>query len=278
MDIILYNPLSRNGKSQSIVDELVLKLKSEGRNTVVHSILEIPSVANFIQGVHPDDRVIILGGDGTLHHLVNSIRGYDIKQPIYVLKAGTGNDFIRSIPSKEHLIQINQYIADLPKVTVNGEESLFLNGTGMGVDAYVCHLVNTSTKKKSASNYFKNALKAFLTYKPSTATVTIDGVSKTYKKVWFVLAANSVFMGGGMKFSPNSKRDDDILEFMIIHRVPRFILFLIFPTIYFGKHVWFKRWVTIIPGKTMDVSYGKVSYLQKDGESVNHVQSMHIER
>lgn len=278
MDIILYNPLSRNGKSQSIVDELVLKLKSEGRDTVVHSILEIPSVANFIQGVHPDDRVIILGGDGTLHHLVNSIRGYDIKQPIYVLKAGTGNDFIRSIPSKEHLIQINQYIADLPKVTVNGEESLFLNGTGMGVDAYVCHLVNTSTKKKSASNYFKNALKAFLTYKPSTATVTIDGVSKTYKKVWFVLAANSVFMGGGMKFSPNSKRDDDILEFMIIHRVPRFILFLIFPTIYFGKHVWFKRWVTIIPGKTMDVSYGKVSYLQKDGESVNHVQSMHIER
>ncbi len=278
MDIILYNPLSRNGKSQSIVDELVLKLKAEGKDTVVHSILEIPSVANFIQGVQKEDRVIILGGDGTLHHLVNSIRGYDITQPIYVLKAGTGNDFIRSIPSKEHLIQINEYIQDLPKVTINGEESLFLNGTGMGVDAYVCHLVNTSTKKKSAANFFKNALKAFLTYKPSEATVTIDGVSKTYKKVWFVLAANSVYMGGGMKFSPSSIREDDLLEFMIIHRVPRFILFLIFPTIYFGKHIWFKRWVTIIQGKTMDVAYGKVSFLQKDGESVNHVQSMHIER
>jgi diacylglycerol kinase (ATP) len=278
MDIILYNPLSRNGKSQSIVDELVLKLKAEGKDTVVHSILEIPSVANFIQGVQKEDRVIILGGDGTLHHLVNSIRGYDITQPIYVLKAGTGNDFIRSIPSKEHLIQINEYTQDLPKVTINGEESLFLNGTGMGVDAYVCHLVNTSTKKKSAANYFKNALKAFLTYKPSEATVTIDGVSKTYKKVWFVLAANSVYMGGGMKFSPSSIREDDLLEFMIIHRVPRFILFLIFPTIYFGKHIWFKRWVTIIQGKTMDVAYGKVSFLQKDGESVNHVQSMHIER
>lgn len=278
MDIILYNPLSRNGKSQSIVDELVVKLKAEGKETVVHSILEIPSVANFIQGVQKEDRVIILGGDGTLHHLVNSIRGYDITQPIYVLKAGTGNDFIRSIPSKEHLIQINEYIQDLPKVTINGEESLFLNGTGMGVDAYVCHLVNTSTKKKSAANYFKNALKAFLTYKPSEATVTIDGVSKIYKKVWFVLAANSVYMGGGMKFSPSSIREDDLLEFMIIHRVPRFILVLIFPTIYFGKHIWFKRWVTIIQGKTMDVTYGKVSFLQKDGESVNHVQSMHIDR
>lgn len=278
MDIILYNPLSRNGKSQGIVDELVVKLQSEGRETAVHSILEIPSVANFIQSVEKEDRVIILGGDGTLHHLVNSIRGYDITQPIYVLKAGTGNDFIRSIPSKEHLIQINDYIQDLPKVTVNGEESLFLNGTGIGVDAYVCHLVNTSTKKKSAANYFKNALKAFLTYKPSDATVTIDGVTKTYKKVWFILAANSVYMGGGMKFSPSSVRGDDLLEFLIIHRVPRFILFLIFPTIYFGKHVCFKRWVTIIQGKTMDVSYGKVSFLQKDGESVNHVQSMHIQR
>lgn len=278
MDIILYNPLSRNGKSQNIVDDLVKKLQSEGHQTAVHSVLEIPSVAKFIQGVSPNDRLIILGGDGTLHHLVNSIRGYDIQQPIYVLKAGTGNDFIRSIPSKEPLIKINDYIVNLPKVVVNGQESLFLNGTGMGIDAYVCHLVNTSTKKKSASNYFKHALKAFLTYKPSTAEVTIDGVTRTYKKVWFVLAANSVYMGGGMKFSPNSVREDDLLEFMVIHRVPRFILFMIFPTIYFGKHVWFKRYVKIIQGKSMDVTYGKQSYLQKDGEAVSPVQSMHIER
>ena len=45
-----------------------------------------------------------------------------------------------------------------------------------------------------------------------------------------------------------------------------------------GKHIWFKRYVKIIQGKTMDLTYGKVSYLQKDGEAVSPVQYMHIER
>lgn len=278
MDIILYNPLSRNGKSKETVNQLKEKLVSLGNDVSVQSIFEVVSIKSFIESVNIEDRVIIVGGDGTLHHLVNSIRGYDIKQPLYVSKAGTGNDFIRSLNNKEDIIDITPYIKDLPKVLVNNKESLFLNGTGIGVDAYVCHLVNTSPKKKTAFNYFKNALKAFLTYKPSTAVVTVDGVSTAYKKVWFVLAANSIYMGGGMKFSPKSVRDDDLLEMLIIHRIPRLLLFLIFPTIYFGWHVKFTRYVKVVQGKSFKVEYGRSAYLQMDGESLDDVKIMEITR
>ena len=278
MDIILYNPLSRNGKSKETVNQLKEKLVSLGNDVSVQSIFEVVSIKSFIESVNIEDRVIIVGGDGTLHHLVNSIRGYDIKQPLYVSKAGTGNDFIRSLNNKEDIIDITPYIKDLPKVLVNNKESLFLNGTGIGVDAYVCHLVNTSPKKKTAFNYFKNALKAFLTYKPSEAVVTVDGVSTAYKKVWFVLAANSIYMGGGMKFSPKSVRDDDLLEMLIIHRIPRLLLFLIFPTIYLGWHVKFRRYVKVIQGKSFKVEYGRSAYLQMDGESLDDVTIMEITR
>ena len=47
------------------------------------------------------------------------------------------------------------------------------------------------------------------------------GFQQTIKKVWFVLAANSIYMGGGMKFSPSSVRDDDLLELLVIHRIPK---------------------------------------------------------
>lgn len=278
MDIILYNPLSRNGKSKETVLSLEKKLIELGNKVSVQSIFEIVSIKSFIESVHIDDRVIIVGGDGTLHHLVNQIRGYEIKQPIFVSKAGTGNDFIRSLNIKEAIIDITPYIQDLPKALVNDKESLFLNGTGIGVDAYVCHLVNTSPKKKTTFNYFKMALKAFLTYKPSSAVVTVDGVSTTYKKVWFVLAANSVYMGGGMKFSPSSVRNDDLLELLIIHRIPRLLLFVIFPTIYFGKHTIFKRYVKVQQGKVFKVEYGKTTYLQMDGESISGVKVMEITR
>lgn len=278
MDIILYNPLSRNGKSKETVLDLQKYLLNLGNQVQVHNIFEIVSVKDFLTAVSKEDRIIIVGGDGTLHHLVNSIRDIDVNQPIYVLKAGTGNDFIRSLKSKEHLIEITPYIKDLPKVTFSGKESLFLNGTGMGVDAMVCHYVNTSTKKKTAINYFKTALKCFLTFKPRKAVITIDGVEKTYNKVWFALAANSCYMGGGMKFSPKSKREDDILEMMIIHRIPRILLFLIFPTIYLGWHVMFKRYVKIIPCKEVKVSYESNTFLQMDGESVADINYMEIKR
>lgn len=278
MDIILYNPLSRNGKSKETVLTLQKNLLDLGKEVSVKNIFEIASIKSFIESVHIDDRVIIVGGDGTLHHLVNQIRGYKIKQPIYVSKAGTGNDFIRSLKINEEIIDITPYIQDLPKVLVNDKESLFLNGTGIGVDAYVCHLVNSSPKKKTAFNYFKTALKAFLTYKPSSAVVTVDGVSVSYKKVWFVLAANSIYMGGGMKFSPSSVRDDDLLELLVIHKIPRILLFVIFPTIYFGKHIIFKRYVKVLQGKKIKVEYGKTAFLQMDGESVSDVKVMEITR
>jgi len=278
MDVILYNPLSRNGKSKETVLELQKELLASGSEVETHNIFEIVSVRDFLVTVDQKDRIIFVGGDGTLHHLVNSIRGFDIKQPLYVLKAGTGNDFIRSLKSKEHIIEITPYIKDLPKVKYAQKESLFLNGTGMGVDAMVCHFVNTSTKKKTALNYFKTALKCFLTFKPKKAVITIDGVEKTYKKVWFALAANSCYMGGGMRFSPKSKRDDDILEMMIIHRIPRILLFVIFPTIYLGWHVMFKRYVTIIPCKEVKVQYETKTYLQMDGESVSEIDYMEIKR
>lgn len=278
MDIILYNPLSRNGKSNDVVLRLKETLEKEQSSYSVHSIFEIQDINQFLNELDDEDRVIIVGGDGTLHHLANSIYDYDIKQGIYVLKAGTGNDFIRSLNTKEHLVKINQYIFDLPSATFNQKKHVFLNCAGMGVDARVCHVVNNSKKKKNAFNYFRNAISSFVSHKPKPIEVEIDGKQLSFKKCWLAVVLNSKYAGGGMRFSPKSKREDDLVELMVIERIPRFLLFIIFPTIYLGWHVIFKRYVKMYQGKEIKLSFKEDEYLQMDGESFYPVREITIKR
>lgn len=279
--ILLYNPLSRNEKTKNIAYKLEKKLQKKGHTTFIGSILDIVDVGEYISSLKDDDNIVILGGDGTIHHLVNNVRGYDIKQNVYTIKkAGTGNDFVRSLRGNGMFVLINDYIKDVPRVRHNKEEEykVFANSVGMGIDAHVCELVNRSRKGKSDSNYFKSAFKAFTTSKPFNVAITIDGKREEHEKVWFVLVTNSTHFGGGMKVSPKSKRLDDILEVIVIKRVPRFLLFLIFPTIYIGLHRLFKRWVKFYEGKHIVLETKEGQYVQHDGEAYYPVSYIEVER
>lgn len=280
MDIIIYNPLSRNGKSNDVVYELKKKLDKSNELYSIHSVFEILDIKAFLNDLHKDDRVIIVGGDGTLHHLANSIYEYrtQIKQGIYVLKAGTGNDFIRSLETKEKLVYINPYLFDLPKATINDETHVFLNCVGLGIDGKVCHVVNNSKKKKNAFNYFKHAISTFVSHKPKEIKFDVDCKEYYFKKCWLAVVMNGKYAGGGMKFSPKSKREDDVIELLVIQKIPRFLLFLIFPTIYFGGHMIFKRYVKIYQGKSINLEFFEDEYLEMDGEAIYPVRKITVKR
>ena len=87
----------------------------------------------------------------------NEIKNIPNQNEIYLYKGGTGNDFSRDFP-KQMLIDITDRIKNLPTVTVNGQEELFLNGCGFGVDGEVCLMVNDRNNKKKGLNYFKSAI------------------------------------------------------------------------------------------------------------------------
>ena len=66
MDIVLYNPLSRNGKNHHVVKKLEKLLKKQKRSYQTKNLLEIEDVDLFLKHCNPEDRLIIVGGDGTL--------------------------------------------------------------------------------------------------------------------------------------------------------------------------------------------------------------------
>lgn len=276
MEVILYNPLSSKGKNIVKAHKLKSKLEKKGLEVRIENLLTIHDVKGFLAPFKETDRMIIIGGDGTLHWIVNQIEGYDVIPQVYLYKAGSGNDFLRTVPIKDKMANIKPYLKVLPTLYVNDKREKVLNGAGVGLDGLVAYKVNRSKKAKNKSNYFRNSLAGFFQFKPVAAKFTVDGKVYEEKKVWFASAMYSEYFGGGMKIAPKKSRDIHEIDLIVVRRIPKIVLLLIFPTIYLGWHLMFKRWVKVYRGKEISVEFDQPAYLQRDGEDEYPVTSFRM--
>jgi diacylglycerol kinase (ATP) len=266
MNILLYNPLSRNGKKIKLIEKIIKRLTKTGEPIRSFSVLDIQDQDAFMKELKTDDKVIVVGGDGTINRLANAIYGLDIKQDLFMYQAGTGNDFIRSLKTKSKIVPIKKHISNLPQVEIDGNKRYFLNGAGAGLDGFIGHLVNHSKFKKNKLNYFRHAFEGFAKFKPVAANIIYDGKHIREEKLWFASMMHGAYFGGGMKIAPNAKREVPNLHLVTVKNVSKIFLFLIFPTIYLGIHTWFKRWVTIYEANSIEIEFDEATYLQIDGD------------
>lgn len=277
MYLILYNPISRNGANTNIVEKVVKKMKKKHESVRVKSLLEIEDKKEFLSNLDPETKIIIVGGDGTLNRVANEIRGIENLPEIYLYKAGTGNDFLRSLKNKKKLTRIDQYLINLPNVTFKNEDIVFLNGVGLGFDALVCHTVEESKKKKNKLNFFSSVFRSLKNFQPFDFEVEIDGKRQRFEDAWFVSIMNSKYFGGGMKIAPKADRESDTLEVVVIHGISKFKLSLLFPIIYLGWHTGIKN-VKVFTGKNIKVFSDLPAYVQIDGDVYDNVLELEARR
>ena len=109
MKYYLYNPLANNG----------IRLDVPGAELLDATKTDYPS---FFADLAAEDEVVLIGGDGTINHLINAVDCEKLKNKVYLLGNGSGNDFLNDIgekPGKE--ILLNPYLKNLP---TNGRERL----------------------------------------------------------------------------------------------------------------------------------------------------------
>ena len=272
MTYILYNPNAGNGKCKSDVD----KLRDMYPDAEFCDMTEIASYRDFLSVLDNEDRLIICGGDGTLNRLVNDIGDMTIPCKVYYYAVGSGNDFahdIGRVRADKPDFEINKYLCNLPTVSINGEDKYFLNGVGYGIDGYCCEegdRIRAESPEKKI-DYTGIAIKGLLfKYKPTSATVTVDGVVHKYKKVWIAPTMNGRFYGGGMMPTPDQDRlsKDNKLSCMVFHDSGKLKTLMIFPSIFKGEHVKKKKHVDVFSGREISVEFDSPRALQIDGETV----------
>ena len=248
-----------------------------GEEVVFSDVVTVDDKMSCLRQVGEDDKVVIMGGDGTLNHFVNAIDETRWEFPIYCYAGGTGNDFLNDVAgSDDKLIQINDYIYNLPTVEVNGETYKFLNGIGYGIDGYACEIGDKVKKAGKNPNYTIIALKGLLgAFTPCHAKVTVDGVTEEYDNVWLAPTMHGRYFGGGMMIAPNQDRrnPENTLSIVVASCKSRLRLLTMFPKIFKGTHLKYEKYVKVRTGKSVSIEFDTPCALQIDGETILGVES-----
>ncbi len=282
MIYVFLNGLSNNGKGAEAKKQL--EKLYEGKELKFLDVKEIKNAADICKTISPDDKIVISGGDGTLSRFANDIYELHLKNDINFYTCGTGNDFVNDVRDKceikNNLIPMNEFLKSLPEVTVNGKKHYFVNGIGYGIDGYCCEegdrLREISDKP---INYAGIAIKGMLgKFKPCGGTVTVDGVSTRYKKIWLAPTMNGRYIGGGMKITPDQDRlnAEHLVTNLVFHDSGMLKTLMVFPSIFKGEHVSHKDIIEIKTGHEVKVEFDKPCALQIDGETYKGVTSYSV--
>jgi YegS/Rv2252/BmrU family lipid kinase len=193
---------------------------------------EIKLVQNAIQQGFRN--IISIGGDGTLHHVVNGImlqryaKTSDIT--IAVIPLGTGNDWIKTynIPNNiekavEIIHQKKTILQDIGVLETSDKKiSYFNNIAGLGYDGYIVHKLKT-LKRFGAIAYLLSGLAGLLFYKKSVFKIIFDNkIIET--NCLMTLFGICKFSGGGMQFTKEVDSADGFFDITIAKNLTIFDL------------------------------------------------------
>lgn len=274
---VLYNPEAGNKKGY----ENSLKLYDILRgDSIIMQDVSKTDACIFIKNLPIDAKIILSGGDGTLNHFINSIDEEVLKREIYYYASGSGNDFRTDAQAKDEPFLLNEYLVNLPTVTVKNRKYKFINGVGYGIDGYCCEEGDRLRKKGEGKiNYAAIAVKGLLFhYKPTFAKITVDDESCSFDNVWLAPTMKGRYYGGGMIPTPNQNRFSQGREvsLMVFHGAGKFKTLSVFPSIFKGEHVKHSEMVKIFKGNCIKVEFDRPVPLQIDGETISDVSEYEV--
>lgn len=295
----IINPKARNGYCFKIWKKIEALLETE-KVTYLAFFTEYSGHAKFLANQiasqnHNQKLIVAVGGDGTIHEVMNGIVNFK-NITLGFIPGGSGNDFSRGfhIPSDPHnallvilrLLKEEGLFIDLGKISFEDQsEHFFINNMGAGFDAVISYEVNKSQMKAVLNKlslgrlvYVYVLLKKLFTFKTTTIDLSIDGKKHIFEQTWFVTVSNQPYYGGGMKIAPKAVPDDGLMEVTVVHQLSKLKLLLVFISVFWGKHVYFKE-VKTFTGRDISIQSDSSLFIHADGENIGstpikiHLQS-----
>jgi len=279
---VIVNPTSGNGASKNKWPAIKKELQNQNFKIEVaftayerHSIklVEIAFKKGFIN-------FICVGGDGTLHNIVNGILRFnptnisEIK--IGVIPIGTGNDWVKTynIPSNYKkaidIIKTKKTIKqDIGKIIISStnETVYFNNLAGIGFDGYV---VNNVHKYKNLGflAYLVGALISLINYKKSFLEITFNKTILKGKCLMLLIGICN-YAGGGMQLTKNSNSTDGLFDISYIKDLTLLTVLNNIRGLFNGK-ITNHKLINTYKTSTLKINVidNNKSYIQADGELI----------
>ena len=271
--VLIINPASANGKTGQEWPGLVAEAQRLGVR-VEERLTEAAGHASELAreaSMDGADIVVAVGGDGTVHEVVNGLVGAGGvpfgTAALGVIARGTGRDFIRShaIPTKAadaiRAIDVGELIAtDDPE-----DGRRFANAASCGVTGAIALRANQMSKRLGGTPTFLiAAFQGFRGYTNTPVHVELDGRPMDVTASAIVCAIGHS-LGGGIKVAHGARQDDGLLDMVLVGDVGAKDLALNLHRLYtgtLGEH----PEITHVKGLEVKVSGATPLQIEADGE------------
>ncbi|MHC9000776.1 diacylglycerol/lipid kinase family protein [Enterococcus bulliens] len=241
--LIIYNDSSGNNEGQNIATSLTNYLQKEQPEwnvwTHVSNADTNPEELRAFATKHDVTRLVFIGGDGTLHHLVNTFRSQMEQYTVGIIPGGTVNNFVRSL--------------NLP-LKPQGVFPIIAHGRPKGVDYGVINdkevIISTLTIGLLADTAARVSQKEKQTYGPlafmkrffrllrkkKRYPLTIETPTKRWAgKSSLVTITMTNSAGGYVHFDESAASDDGQMHITVLKRINLWQTIRILPKVISGK-------------------------------------------
>lgn len=235
-------------------------------------------------------KLLVIGGDGTLHEVVNALHQNKLDIPVTYVPAGTGNDFNRVWQKGKSIRQIIEtmlYAREAVRVpiftyeeAVTNTKGVILNSMGFGFDAET----NYAATKVPFGKFLKRIKLGSLTYllgvfstlnkiKSFDAQLIVDGKVINLSGCNLLSIMNNPFMGGGIRLDNLVEADKAELSVIAFHDVNFKGVIDVLPRVLVTQTQHLSPYSSRYTGQKMQIKLNKPIRGQVDGEDMTIIQA-----
>lgn len=265
----IVNPIAGRGRTRTQWPDLRRSIPASVEYDVVETTA--PGAATVLarqaaaEGV---ERVIAVGGDGTVSEAAAGLRG--TRTALGMIPSGSACDLRRSVGLPKRLPEALAYaLTGGPKPMDVGlaNGTTFVNVAGIGLDAEVAAEVNRRRDDSSTGTwlYVKCLLRVLGQYRPSHVALTVDG-QRIEATALMVAIGNAQYYGGGMRIVPTAQINDGYLDVMLVGEFSVAGTLWLLPKVFSGSHRYHPR-VTVYRCREVLVETEATLNVHVDGET-----------
>jgi len=273
---VILNPMADMGNAWRVANDLRPILQEHGGFDWSGTVYPTHATELAKQaGEQGYDMVIAMGGDGTVHEVVNGLMQVppERRPSLGVVPVGSGNDFAHAIgiPDQADQALVQALTGSATSLDVgllvdeHGRKEYFDNTLGIGFDAVVTIRSHRLPFLRGFLMYLTAVIQTIiLNHKPVGMTIDVDA-ERIQQRNLLLTICNGPREGGGFLVAPEAKVDDGVFHYVMIRELSRLMMLRLVPEVMKGTHGRFKQ-VASGTCRKLTVRGDAPMYIHADGE------------
>jgi diacylglycerol kinase (ATP) len=277
--IVILNPTANRGNMKQYRELLRSRLDDHQQGEYVETSRQGEAQERAMLAAKEDRPVIIVGGDGSVHEVVNGILGAGRRVPLGIVAAGSGNDYAWNTLKLPHdpaaAIEraFSGQLVESDAGVVNGK--YFANSFSVGLDADIAVAAGRMKKVPFMSGsrlYYGSTLKQLLFgyHRCPWLKLTLDGneeaIDAEYKRYVLMAVTIGPTYGAGFRINPTADYKDGFFDVCTISYTPLLRALKLLPVVQKGEHDGLPE-VTFFRAKAVHIESRETVNIQMDGET-----------